>query len=85
MSSQWGSNSKVLENTENETLIHIPFQSPQWGSNSKDKFSYDTVNASNGVSVPSMVDVNSTVCYLRTDICTLGIGYHNLAVPAMGK
>ncbi len=26
------------------------------------------------VSVPAMVDVNSAVHYLRTDICALGIG-----------
>ena len=37
------------------------------------------------VSVPAMVDVNSTVCYLRTDMCTLGVGYHNFNVPTMGK
>ena len=31
-----------------------------------------------------MVDVNSAVHYLRIDICTLGIGYHNFARPRNG-
>ena len=30
-----------------------------------------------------MVDVNGTVYHLRTDMCTLGKGYHNFADPTM--
>ena len=60
------------------------FQSPQWGGNSKEA-SERITRIEVYVSVPTMVEVNSTVCYLRTDICTLGIEYHNFDVPTMGK
>ena len=82
MSPQWRSNPKGVDGPI-ITRTQM-FQSPQGGGNSKE-VSERITRIEVYVSVPTMVEVNSTVCYLRTDICTLGIGYHNLAVPSMGK
>ena len=34
--------------------------------------------------VPALADVNSAVHCLRTDICTLGIGYYDFTCPRIG-
>ena len=76
MSPQWGSNSKAF--TRPIWGFRSMFQSPQWGSNSKGNY-HEQDQCCIQVSVPAMVDVNGTVYHLRTDICALGIGYHNFA------
>ena len=37
------------------------------------------------VSVPALVDVNSAVHYLRTDLCPYAKGYRHFASPRNGE